>query len=225
MQLIINNSFIKQLWIFVCSLFIFLLETKVKINYCNVLTKLNWHGHSTVHIQCIIAKKKKKKKESNILYFCFFFSTDGAQVTWNEPLPILTVQQSDSSLVFHRNHTRLIEGSTDAALSWHFSLSSDLTLNFVFMKLGTVSIAVVNGQKQEVLENFRDKYAINWIPNQRITLVIFNVTTEHNATFVCEVIATKSLTSIWTSHVQVDVVGRVNTNVIQMTIIVVYCSL
>ncbi|XP_015777403.1 PREDICTED: fibroblast growth factor receptor 4-like isoform X16 [Acropora digitifera] len=120
---------------------------------------------------------------------------------------MLTVQESASSQVVHRNHTSLIEGFINASLSWNFSLSSDLTLVSVNIRLGTVGIAVVNGQKQEVLENFRDKYAINWISNQRMTLVIFKVTTEHNATFACDVFAIKSLTSSWRSHVQVDVVA------------------
>ena len=127
----------------------------------------------------------------------------------------------------HRNHTSLIEGSINASLSWNFSLSSDLTLVSVNIRLGTVGIAVVNGQKQEVLENFRDKYAINWISNQRMTLVIFKVTTEHNATFACDVFAIKSLTSSWRSHVQVDVVGRVHStcNIQTVTILLLYSYL
>ncbi|XP_015777383.1 PREDICTED: fibroblast growth factor receptor 3-like isoform X2 [Acropora digitifera] len=136
-----------------------------------------------------------------------FPETDGDQLTWNEPLPVLTVQESDVSMVIHRNHTRLIEGTINASLSWYFSLSSGLTLVGVNLKLKTDNIAFVNNQKQEVSAGFKDKYAINWIPNQRITVIIFKVTSEHNATFACEVVASGNAISIWRSHVQVDVVG------------------
>ena len=110
----------------------------------------------------------------------------------------------------HRNRTRLIEGTINASLSWYFSLSSGLTLNGVNLKLKTDYIAFANNQRQEVSAGFKDKYAINWIPNQRITLVIFKVTSEHNATFTCEVGSTGSIFSVFRSHVQVDVVGRVH---------------
>ncbi|XP_015764606.1 PREDICTED: fibroblast growth factor receptor 3-like isoform X3 [Acropora digitifera] len=133
--------------------------------------------------------------------------TDGTQLTWNEPLPVLTVQESDSRQVVHRNRTRLIEGTINASLSWYFSLSSGLTLIGVNLKLETNGIAVVDNQKQEVSAGFKDKYAVNWIPKQRITLVIFKVTSEHNATFACEVVASGNAISTWKSHVQVYVVA------------------
>ena len=110
----------------------------------------------------------------------------------------------------HRNHTRLIEGTINAPLSWYFNLSSGLTFLGLNLKWGTDTIAVVNSQKQEVSAGFKDKCAFNWIPNQGITLVIFKVTTEHNATFACEVVALGNGIQTWRSHVQVDVVGRVH---------------
>ena len=137
------------------------------------------------------------------------FLTDGNQLTWNEPLPILTVPQSDVSRVFHRNRTRLIEDTVNASLSWYFSLSG-LILNGVNLKLKTDNIAFADNQKQEVSAGFKDKYAINWIPNQRVTLLIFKVTSEHNATFACEVVASGNGISTWRSEVQVYVVGRVH---------------
>ena len=137
------------------------------------------------------------------------FLTDGNQLTWNEPLPVLTVQESDSRQEVHRNYTRLIKDTINASLSWYFSLSSGLTLNGVFLKLETDTIAVVDNQKQELSAGYKDKYALNWIPKQRITLVIFKVTNEHNATFVCEVLATGNSFAVWRSEVQVDVFGRI----------------
>ena len=101
--------------------------------------------------------------------------------------------------MIHRNRTRLIEGTINASLSWYFSLSSGLTLNGVLLKLKTDNIAFATNQKQEVPAGFEDKYAIDWIPNQRITLVIFKVTSEHNATFACEVVATGNTISTWRS--------------------------
>ena len=149
-------------------------------------------------------------KRENVVIGITFFLTDGNQLTWNEPLPILTVEESDANQVVHRNHTRLTEGTINASLSWYFNLSSGLFFNSLNLKLKTDVIAVVNSRRKEVLERFRDKYAINWIPSQRITLLIFKVTTEQNATFACEVFAIDTFTSIWKSHVQVDVVGRVH---------------
>ena len=136
------------------------------------------------------------------------FLTDGNELTWNEPLPVLTVRETDSRQEVHRNYTRLIKDTINASLSWYFSLSG-LTLASVNLKLETDTIAEVNNQKQEVSEGYKDKYAINWIPKQRITLVIFKVTNEHNATFACEVLATGNGFAVWRSEVQVDVVGRI----------------
>ena len=139
------------------------------------------------------------------------FLTDGNELTWNEPLPVLTVRETDSRQEVHRNYTRLIKDTINASLSWYFSLSG-LTLASVNLKLETDTIAEVNNQKQEVSEGYKDKYAINWIPKQRITLVIFKVTNEHNATFVCEVLGTGNGFAIWRSEVQVDVFGRIHSS-------------
>ena len=160
---------------------------------------------NVTNILLYIVHDKRREK-----YFIIIsFSTDGAQLTWNEPLPVLSVQESDSHQEVHINYTMLIEGSINASLSWYFSLSSGLTLLGVNLKLKTDNIAFVNNQKQEVSAGFKDKYAISWIPNQRITLVIFKVTSEHNATFACEVVASGNAISAWRSQVQVVVVGRV----------------
>ena len=144
------------------------------------------------------------------MLLALLFLTDGGQLTWNEPLPILTVQRSDASLVIHRNNTKLIEDTINASLSWYFSLSSGLTFIGANLRLKTDTIAFVDNQNQAVSAGFKDKYAINWIPNQRITLVIFKVTSEHNATFACEVLASENGISTWRSQVQVYVVGRVH---------------
>ena len=144
------------------------------------------------------------------MLLALLFLTVGGQLTWNEPLPILTVQRSDASQVIHRNRTRLIEDTIDASLSWNFSLSASLTFTGVNLKLKTDTIAFVDNQNQGISAGFTDKYAINWIPNQRITLVILKVTSEHNATFACEVLASGNGISTWRSEVQVDVVGRVH---------------
>ena len=144
------------------------------------------------------------------MLLALLFLTDGNQLTWNEPLPVLTVQESDSRWEVHRNYTRLIEDTVNASLSWNFSLSAGLTFTGVNLILKTDTIAFASNDKQGVSTGFKDKYAINWIPTQRITLVIFNVTIEHNATFVCEVVALGNGLSTWRSKVQVDVVGRVH---------------
>ncbi|XP_044180729.1 fibroblast growth factor receptor 4-like [Acropora millepora] len=139
-----------------------------------------------------------------ILEVCL--ETVGNQLTWNEPLPVLTVQESDSRQEVHKNYTRLIEDTVNASLSWNFSLSAGLIFTGVNLILKTNTIAFINNQKAAVSTGFKDKYAIKWIPTQRITLVIFKVTSEHNATFACEVLASGNGIKTWRSEVQVDVV-------------------
>ena len=106
----------------------------------------------------------------------------------------------------HLSRTSLLEGTINASLSWQFTLSSDLTFHGLALKFNDTPIA---GEFQ-ISDNFRDKYAINWIPSERFTLIIFHVTTEVNGIFACEVVTRIKQGGfvIFKSKNQADVIGK-----------------
>ena len=114
---------------------------------------------------------------------------------------------SSTNRVEHQNLTRLVEGTINASLVWHFNLSSDLTFVALTLTLDGATIASDIG----VLTYVRDKYAVILIQSTEIniTLVIFEVTVAHKGTFSCEVFARKQAQLSWKSNVQVDVVGKI----------------
>ncbi|XP_068733594.1 immunoglobulin superfamily member 10-like [Montipora capricornis] len=132
--------------------------------------------------------------------------SDGSSITWYEPPPIQTV--SDTDVVDHLgNSTQLLEGSINASLSWNFSLSSDLSFSALTVSLGGTIIAGVVSSGPAVQAGFGNKFDIRWIPFQRVTLIIFNVTTEVNGTFSCTITATKGFGVVnFGSNIQVHVV-------------------
>ena len=118
---------------------------------------------------------------------------------------------SSTNRVDHQNQTRLIEGTINASLVWHFKLSSDLAFVALTLTLDGATIASDIG----VLTNFRDKYAVILIQRTEIiiTLVIFEVTAAHDSIiFSCEVFAQEQGVISWKSNVQVDVVGKIFLN-------------
>ncbi|XP_068686976.1 tyrosine kinase receptor Cad96Ca-like isoform X2 [Montipora foliosa] len=140
-----------------------------------------------------------------ILLFCP--ESDAGNLTWIEPLPFQIVPDSD--VVEHLNSTKLIEGTINATLSWQFSLS-EFTFESLTITFDGTAIAGVQSSGQGVNSGFKDKYELNWIlGSQRVTLVIFQVTTAENGTFTCEVSAQTvgAFTATrWRSNIQVDVV-------------------
>ena len=114
---------------------------------------------------------------------------------------------SSANRAEHQNQTRLIEGTINASLVWHFKLTSDLTFTSLTLELNRVPFASDTG----VLTNFTDKYAVNLIQSSEIiiTLVIFEVTAAVNGIFSCDVFARKQVQLTWKSNVQVDVVGKI----------------
>ncbi|XP_068733307.1 fibroblast growth factor receptor 3-like [Montipora capricornis] len=142
-----------------------------------------------------------------IVLLAFNFNlSDCASIEWKEPLPTQTITYpAVGDPEEHLSSTSLLKGTINASLSWHFTLSSDLT----FLALGlTFNDTSIGGQSQ-ISDNFRDKYAINWIPSERITLIIFDVTTEVNGIFGCEVFTLIKQGGIVTfkSKNQVDVIA------------------
>ena len=141
----------------------------------------------------------------------FIFFVDAGSLTWNEPLPFQIVPDSD--VVEHLNSTKLIEGTINATLSWQFSLL-EFTFESLTITFDGTAIAGVRSSRQGVNPGFKDKYELNWIlGSQRVTLVIFQVTTAENGTFTCEVSAQAVgafTTTQWRSNIQVDVVGKLD---------------
>ena len=130
--------------------------------------------------------------------------SDGASVTWHEPLPVKTISTVGNDL--GPAETKLLEGYP-GSLSWNFSLTS-VNPYAVVIKFNTKSLAggptvsAVN-----VADDLKDKFNITKI-SQRLTLVIFNVTAaydESNGQFSCELL---SLAGGWNRKIQVKIVGK-----------------
>ena len=119
-------------------------------------------------------------------------------------MPVQVV--SSTNRVEHQNQTRLIEGTINASLIWHFELSSELTFVSLTLELNGAAIASETG----VFTQFRDKYAVNLVQSSEIivTLVIFEVTAVHDTIFSSEVFAREQGVISWKSNVQVDVFGK-----------------
>ena len=102
---------------------------------------------------------------------------------------------------------KLFEGCP-ASLSWNFS-STAVTLFSVNIKFETVTIATSGpgGSSAKVVNVFKDKFNFTWI-SQRLTLVIFNVTSaydESKGKFSCELTTSDGP---WTRKIQVKIVGK-----------------
>jgi len=132
--------------------------------------------------------------------------SDGGSITWYEPLPVETIVDVN---VYHTNSTQFLEGKINATLSWNFSLTADLSFNTLNLKLNDVTIAgALSSGQHGVLDGFKERFDISWIPNQRVTL-IFNVSTNEDGTYACEVSTTERfVTKVWKSKIQVNVVGK-----------------
>ena len=141
-----------------------------------------------------------------LMLVCDLFS-DGGSITWYEPLPVETIVDVN---VYHTNSTQFLEGKINATLSWNFSLTADVSLNTLNLKLNDVTIAgALSSGQHGVLDGFKERFDISWFPNQRVTLVIFSVTANEKGAYACEVSTTERfVTKVWKSKIQVNVVGK-----------------
>ena len=140
-----------------------------------------------------------------------FYFSDGTSVTWFEPLPVEVI--SDHNLVHYAsNTTKLPLESTNIPLSWNFSLSSDLLFISLNLKRNGESIGVVPpaGGPAKINSPFDQRFSLNWIPNEKVTLTIFNVTTDDNGTFACEPTLFNAVSGVnaWKSIIPVQVLGK-----------------
>ena len=151
----------------------------------------------------------------SVISLCLPYSTavfdisDGASVTWYEPLPVETISDHN---VDHSKSTQLREGSINASLSWNFSLSEDLSLISLNLKFNNGFIGGVSPQGQAGIAGaYIERFQFIWIPSKRATLIIYNVTMVDNGTFSCDVTVYDSVdfsSKTWTSKIQVNVVGK-----------------
>lgn len=141
-----------------------------------------------------------------------FYSSDGTNVTWFEPPPVEVI--SDHNLVHYAsNTTKLPLATTNVLLSWNFSLSSNLLFISLNLKLNGENIGVVppaGGGQPGINSQFDQRFSLNWIPNEKVTLTIFNVTADDNGTFACELnlFDSASGSKIWESIIPVQVLGK-----------------
>ena len=139
-----------------------------------------------------------------------FYSSDGTSVTWFEPPPVDVI--SDHNLVHYAsNTTKLPLASTNITLSWNFSLSSGLFFISLNLRLNGKSIGGVPPAgvgEPGIISPFDQRFSLNWIPSEKVTLTIFNVTADDSGTFECELNLFKSISNNWKSIIPVQVLGK-----------------
>jgi len=132
-------------------------------------------------------------------------SADGAGITWYEPPPVETITNEGEVRTVDRN---LTEGFMNK-LTWNFSLAAGSSIITVKIKLNavtTVGTYIQSLGKVTVPQAFRDRFNFTWIPSNA-TLTIFNVTSDDNGEFTCEVFSVdESGTPTWKRGIQVNVV-------------------
>ena len=139
------------------------------------------------------------------------YSSDGTSITWFKPPPVEVI--SDDILVHYAsNTTKLPLASTNIPLSWNFSLSSGSFLSLSLKRNGdTVGVVPPAGEGQPgINDGFDQRFSLNWIPSEKVTLTIFNVTADDNGTFLCEVtsFSIASGVKLWKSIIPVQVLGK-----------------
>ena len=77
---------------------------------------------------------------------------DGGSITWYEPPPVETTADDN---VIRTYNTSLVEGSTNVALNWSFSLTRDLTFGFVHLRFGGVLVATVSQNGKSDISGFQ----------------------------------------------------------------------
>ena len=81
----------------------------------------------------------------------------------------------------------------------------------VRLKLNTVLVVIIAPffNRVEVLSAYKDRFNVNWLNNEKVTLIIFNITNADAGEFACDVITLGGGTKIWKGKIQVEVVGKI----------------
>ena len=111
----------------------------------------------------------------------------------------------------HFSCRQLFEGNINATLNWRFGLTG-LIFKFLVIFFEGNSVARASSSVTGTRPNYTNRFGLAWDPKQNLVkLFIFNVTTEDNGTFFCQVHA-DSLDGYsefyFRSKIQVDVVGK-----------------
>ena len=104
----------------------------------------------------------------------------------------------------------MIQGSLNEELSCNFSLTADLRIAAVLMKVDHSS-AVISVPNVSLLVRplFAKHFDAVWVPN-KLTLIFFNVTDAEEGEYVCEVITVGRLALTWTRKIQLLVLGKLS---------------
>ena len=138
-----------------------------------------------------------------------FYSSDGTNVTWFEPPPVEVI--TDHNLVHYAsNTTKLPLASTNVPLSWNFSLSGlfFISLNLKLNGEDIGGVPPAGAGQPGMISPFGQRFSLNWIPSEKVTLTIFNVTADDNGTFACELNLFKTGSNLWKSIIPVQVLGK-----------------
>lgn len=138
-----------------------------------------------------------------------FQFSDGQSLTWEQPLPVQTVQSANP--VDHFSSRKLDEGIINATLIWNFVLNQLDFVKLVIWLNGT-PIAGVGSSGPEPQPGFENQFAIDWIANESLVkLFLSDETLRENGTFTCEVTAgevTGYNEFQFRSHLQLHVFGK-----------------
>ncbi|XP_020615552.1 neural cell adhesion molecule 2-like [Orbicella faveolata] len=146
-----------------------------------------------------------------VIHFIFLWSmvilrtTDGGNVTWYEPPPVETASDPGIELTAHSR--QFLQGSTHVQLSWNFSLTPDLSLSSVILRLNSVQVAavVLLSGIAGLSSGFEGRFNFTWI-SQRATLIIFNVTEEDDGEFTCDLTTFQGVDQkLWKRKMKVEV--------------------
>ena len=139
-----------------------------------------------------------------------FSISDGSSITWYEPPPVEIITDVSVIRTINRNLTKGFEEQ----LSWNFSSSADSTLITVTVELTSINKALATYVAQtgllSVSNDFQDRFNVTWIPS-KITLTIFNVTSDDEDSFICKVLSVGgSRLNTWERKIQVTVLGKLS---------------
>jgi len=127
-----------------------------------------------------------------------------ATITWTLPPPQRGPLQTSVSSV-RRTIQQVINGSTEAHLTWNFTLSGEI-LDRVIFELGIVRIGKKTSSGIISIEptgNFQEHFEIS--RSDPATLIIYNVTEADEGVFACMV---ETNIKTWTDEIEVQIVGK-----------------
>ena len=132
--------------------------------------------------------------------------SDASSITWFDPPPFETV--TDPAIISAANES-FIKGSLNEELNCNFSLTVDLTLITVSVKFRGSSIANFVRSKDvlSVQPGFESRFNATWVPD-KLTLILFNVTSADKGEYRCEVLTFGSSVQTWARIIQVSLLGK-----------------